>query len=101
MTIYVTGTRRREHLEALAFQLRGMGHRTVVPFDVLDDQMNEMESLWARLRAVLDCDMLVTSSPSAGDWSPGATKEVAQARLAEKRILAEARIDELSPNHHA
>mgnify|MGYP000066500071 CR=1 FL=1 len=82
MRMYVTGCANPQRLEELAFQLRELGHSTVLPYDVLDETYTEDQCLRERAKALLGCDVVVTTPPAFGAWSIAANSEVAIARAA-------------------
>jgi hypothetical protein len=83
MKLYVTGSGRQEELDLLCTQLRDRGHTTTTPFDVVDNDYTEAQNLINRCQEVLRNDMVVTTNPLAGEWLPGAEREVRVARAAE------------------
>lgn len=92
---YVTGAQNWQKLEELAFALRKMGHTTVIPGDVVDHQHTEQQALDERLKAVLDCELVVTTAPTDGEWGPATHKEVALARIAGRDVIPASRALEL------
>jgi hypothetical protein len=78
---YITGTMDREQLEMLRDSMKEHVSERVIPYDVMEE-LDEHEAMKARLHAVLDADVVVTTGPNQGPWTEAARREVALARLA-------------------
>lgn len=91
MKVYVTGAMNWQKLEELAYQLRQLGHTTVIPGDVVDNDHTEDQAIIARLHALLDCDQVVTTAPTDGDWGEATHIELNVARTARKPVVPASR----------
>lgn len=85
--VYVTGARNWQKVEELAFQLRERGKLTVTPGDTVDADHDEQSALIERLKALLGCDAVVTTSPNDGEWGPATKHEIAVAREANIPVI--------------
>jgi hypothetical protein len=92
MKVYVTGSDDRAALLEVSAKLKQKGYSPTTPWDIVDDGMDEHTALRERLKAVLCCDMVVTTGPHRKQWGAGAVHEVSVARMARIKVEPEVRI---------
>lgn len=95
MRVYVTGAANEDRMHSIVQRLKERGHAATTPMDVVDPESDEIGSLRARMKAVLDCEVVVTTNPSDGPWTPGAQKEVNTARTAFIKVIPASNISSL------